>query len=115
MPIQKQPACCRRQKLNGQELLVIETAGGRRITLSDGTAAVTIEDGLGNAVQFDGGTVTVRAVGTVVVQAATVQVQASQVTLNAAQVQCTGVLQASVVIADTVSAASYTPGAGNIW
>jgi len=115
MATHKQLACCRRQQVNGQEQLVIETAGGRRITLSDGVSTVTIEDGLGNTVQFDGGTVTVRAVGTLVLQAATVEVVASQVTLNAPVVQCAGVLEASAVIAQTVAAATYTPGAGNIW
>lgn len=115
MATKKQPPCCRRQQVNGQEQLVIEIAGGRRITLHEGGATVTIEDGLGNAVQFDGGTVTVRAVGTIVLQAATVEVVASQVTLNAPLVQCAGVLEASAVIAQTISATSYTPGAGNVW
>ena len=36
MAIQKQPACCRRRNVRGHEQLVIETAGGQRITLKDG-------------------------------------------------------------------------------
>jgi hypothetical protein len=115
MPTQKQVACCKRHVVNGQEQLVIETAEGRRITLSSGAATITIEDGLGNVVLFDGGTVTVRAAGTLVLQAATVEVVASQIMLNAPTVQCSGILEASTVIAQTVSAASYTPGAGNVW
>lgn len=115
MVTHKQPACCRRQQVNGHGQLVIETTGGRRITLSDGVPTVTIEDSLGNVVQIDGGTVTVRAVGTIVLRADTVEVVASQVTLNAPLVQCAGVLEAGTVIAQTVSATTYTPGSGNVW
>ncbi|HZD32717.1 MAG TPA: hypothetical protein VE779_13780 [Candidatus Angelobacter sp.] len=115
MPTQKLAPCCRRHTVNGQEQLVIETAEGQRITLSGGATTVTIEDSLGNWVQFGGGTVTVRAVGTILLQAATVEVVASQITLNSPTVLCSGVLQADTVIANTVAAASYTPGTGNVW
>ncbi len=54
-------------------------------------------------------------VGGIVIQAATVQVYASQIELNAPMVQCSGILQAAEVIANTVSASTYTPGAGNVW
>jgi hypothetical protein len=115
MPIKKQPACCRRVTVGGHEQLIIETAEGQRITLQDGAPVVIVEDSIGNSVRMENGSVTVRAVGSVVIQAATVQVVASQIELNAPMVQCTGILQAAEVIANTVSASTYTPGAGNVW
>ncbi len=115
MPIQKQTACCKRKTVGGKEQLIFETAAGQRITLSGGQAAVVVEDSIGNSVVFDGGMVTVRAVGKIVLHASIVEIDASQVNLNAATVQCTGILQANMVIANTVSATTYTPGAGNVW
>ena len=115
MPIAKQTRCCRHTTAEGREQLILETAAGQRITLSEAGASVVIADSVGNSVEFDGGTVTVRAVGTVLLQAATVEIAASQVAIQAAMVQCTGVLQADTVIANTVAATTYTPGAGNVW
>jgi len=115
MPTQKQPPCCRRVMVNGQEQLIIETAGGQRIALQDAPPSVTVVDAIGNSVTMEGGGVTVRAAGNVTVQAASVQVYASQIELKAPVVQCSGILQAAEVIATTVSATTYTPGAGNVW
>ena len=115
MPTQKVPPCCRRVTVNGKEQLIIETAEGQRITLQDAPPSVTVVDAIGNSVTLEGGGVTVRAAGNITVQAANVQVFASQIELNAPVVQCTGILQAAEVIATTVSAATYTPGAGNVW
>lgn len=115
MPIQKQLACCRRQTVGGHEQLVIETGAGQRITMKDGAAAILIEDTSGNSIRLENGKVTVSTPGTLVLQAAMVEINGSQVVVNAPMVQCSGVLQADTVIANTVAAASYTPGAGNIW
>jgi hypothetical protein len=37
------------------------------------------------------------------------------VTVEAGSTEVTGVLKCQTLIADTVVATSYTPGAGNIW
>jgi hypothetical protein len=115
MPIQKQVACCRRQTVAGQEQVIIETVGGQHITLTDGAASVVIADTSGNTIRLENGKVTVSTPGTLVLQAAMVEINGAQVVLNAPMVQCSGVLQADTVIANTVVAASYTPGAGNVW
>ena len=115
MTIQKKPPCCRRRSVRGHEQLVIETAEGQRITLKDGAGAVLIEDTSGNSVRMENGKVTVSTPGRLVLQAAIVEINGSQVVVNAGMLQCSGVLQADTVIANSVAAASYTPGAGNVW
>jgi uncharacterized protein (DUF2345 family) len=115
MAIQKQPACCRRATVSGHEQLIIETAAGQRVTLRDGAAAILIEDTSGNSIRLENGKVTVSTPGKLVLQAAIVEINGSQVEVNAATLRCSGVVQADTVIANAVSAASYTPGAGNVW
>lgn len=115
MAIQKQPACCRRRSVRGHEQLVVETAGGQRITLKDGAGAVLIEDTSGNSVRMENGKVTVSTPGKLVLQAAIVEINGSQVVVNAGMLQCIGVVQVDTVIANSVAAASYTPGARNVW
>lgn len=115
MAIQKQPVCCRRKTVGGHEQLVIETAAGQRITLSDGAASIVIEDTNGNSIKLENGKLTVSTPGKLEMQAAMVEINGSAVVINAGMVQCSGVLKADTLIANTVSAASYTPGAGNVW
>jgi len=111
-----QPApCCRRVTQGKKQQLMIETADGQRITLQDGPASVLVEDETGNSIELKNGNITVKAVGKISLQASTVQVNASQVAMNVPMVQCSGVVKADTVIANTVSAATYTPGAGNVW
>ncbi len=115
MAIQKQLACCRRVTVAGHEQLIIETTAGQRITLNDGPASVLIEDTSGNSIRLENGKVIVSAPGQLVLQAAEIEINGSQVVVNAAMLRCSGVVQADTVIANAVSAASYTPGAGNVW
>ena len=115
LAIQKQPACCRRAIVGGHEQLIIETAAGQRITLNDGSASIVIEDSSGNSIRLENGQVTVSTPGKLVLQAAELEINGSQVVVNAGMLRCSGVVQADSVIANTVSAASYTPGAGNVW
>jgi hypothetical protein len=115
MAIQKQPACCRRVTVGTHEQLIIETTAGQRITLMDGPVCILIEDTSGNSIRLENGKVTVSTPGKLELQAAELEINSSQVVMNAAMLRCSGVLQADTVIANTVSAASYTPGAGNVW
>jgi hypothetical protein len=115
MAIQKQPACCRRVAVQGHEQLIIETAAGQRVTLNDGAASILIEDTNGNSIQLENGKVTISSPARLVLQAPMVEINGSQVEVNAAALRCSGAIQADTVIANTVAAASYTPGAGNVW
>ena len=101
--------------VHGHEQLVIDTAAGQRITLNDGAGSIVIEDTSGNSIRMENGKVTVSTPGRLVLQAAIVEINGSQVEVNAATLRCSGVVQADTVIANSVSAASYTPGAGNVW
>ena len=61
------------------------------------------------------GTVAVVAPGRVSVSAAEVQVAAGIVNVDAGMARFSGVVKCETLIANSVVAASYTPGAGNIW
>lgn len=100
---------------SGSESVVLETPAGQRIALDDGERSVTAADASGNTVTLDSSGVTVTASGTVSVQASTVDVSAGSVSVNAGMSTFSGVVKADTLIATTVVASTYTPGAGNIW
>ena len=95
--------------------LIIETPAGQRITLQDGPGTVRIDDENGNSVTLATSGVTVNASAKVTVNASTVEVNAGMITVNAGMSRFSGVVQCDTLIANSVAAASYTPGAGNIW
>ena len=95
--------------------LVIETPGGQRITLDDSAGSVRIEDANGNSVTLATSGITVTASAKVTLNASTVDVSAGMITVNAGMSKFSGVVQCDTLIANSVAAASYTPGAGNIW
>ena len=96
--------------------LVIETAGGQRITLEDTPGSVRVEDANGNFVTLTTAGITIQASAAVRVTAGgTVDVSASMVNVNAGMSKFSGVVQCDTMIANSVVASSYTPGAGNIW
>ena len=100
---------------DGQEKLTLETPGGQKVELADGPGTITAEDSNGNSVKLDPSGITVTASALVKVEASTVQIDATAVTVNAATATFSGVVNAQTVVATTISGATYTPGAGNIW
>ena len=115
MPIAKQLPCCRRQNAGGKEQLLVETAGGQRITLQDGTASILIEDSNGNSILLQNGQVSITTPGRLMIQAAAVEINGAELIVNAAIAKFSGTLQTDTMVANSVVASSYTPGAGNIW
>jgi hypothetical protein len=95
--------------------LVIETTAGQRITLQDGPGTVRVEDQNGNSITLAPAGVTVTASMTVTVNASTLELNAGMVTVNSGMSKFSGVVQCDTLIANSVAASSYTPGAGNIW
>ena len=89
----------------GQVTVLLEDTGGGTLTCKAGGTSVTL----------DSSGATVQASGNVTVQGAQVQVSAGMVTIDAGMTRCSGVLQCDTLIATTVVASTYTPGAGNIW
>jgi len=109
------PPCCRHTIVKNDEQLIIETASGQRITLQQTSASVLIEDANGNAIRLDPAGITITAAAKVVVSTSQVEINASALTVNAATAKFSGVLQTDTLIANSVVASSYTPGAGNLW
>lgn len=99
---------------NGQEKLKLETPGGCSITLKDGPGTIEAQDSNGNSVKLEPAGITVNASARVVINASQVEVSAGMVTVSAGMSKFSGVVQADTVITNTIIAATYTPGAGNI-
>jgi uncharacterized protein involved in type VI secretion and phage assembly len=98
----------------GDAPLTVSTASGEQVVI-EADGGVRIADRFGNRVRLGGDGVSIESAGRVAVAAATMQVTAGQVTVEAGMVQTSGVLKCDTLIANSVVAASYTPGAGNIW
>jgi len=100
---------------DGQETLICETPGGQKMTLKDGAGSVEIVDSNGNSIKMESAGITITASAKVTVNASQVAVSAGMVTVDAGMSKFSGVVQADTVICNSIVAASYTPGAGNIW
>jgi uncharacterized protein involved in type VI secretion and phage assembly len=98
----------------GQEQIRLETPGGCSLTLKDGPGSIEAQDSNGNRVRLEPAGITVDAAARVKVSASQVEVAAGMVTVNAGMSKFSGVVQADTVITNTIIAATYTPGAGNI-
>jgi hypothetical protein len=107
--------CCRHTTVEGKAQMVIETAAGQRITFEDSPGSVLIEDTNGNTIRLDSTGVTITASAKVIVQSSQVEISAGMLNVNAAMTKFAGTIQADTLIANSVVANSYTPGAGNIW
>lgn len=93
----------------------LRTPQGYSIVITDGDGGeISITRG-GQSVTLTSSEISVQSSGTVSVQASQVKISASQVQVDAAMSKFSGVVQADVVIANSVVGSSYTPGAGNIW
>lgn len=100
---------------DGHETLTLQTPAGQKVTLSDGPPTIEVSDSSGNSVLLEAAGITIRAAAKVTVQAAQVEVTAGMVTVNAAMSKFSGVVNADTVITNSIIAASYSPGVGNIW
>jgi hypothetical protein len=99
----------------GQAHVVIETPDGQKIVLRDGPGAIEVADSNGNSVKLESSGVTIQASAKVTISASQVQISAGMLTIDAGMSKFSGAVQADTVIANSIVAASYTPGAGNIW
>jgi uncharacterized protein involved in type VI secretion and phage assembly len=94
---------------------VIRTRSGLEIRLDDAAGRVALSTPDGASITLEHGNVTIKASGTVEIDASQVKVSASLVEVDAAMSKFSGVVQCDTVVANSVVASSYTPGAGNIW
>ena len=96
--------------------VILTTRGGHRVVLSDSRNEVSVSHPGGSTVRLGAtGGVEVSASSTVRVTASTVEVQAGKIELKAGMVEASGVVKCDTLMATSVIASSYTPGAGNIW
>lgn len=100
---------------DGQEKFIVETPGAQKITLRDGPGTITIEDSNGNSLEMEAVGITLTAAAKVTVNAPQVAVSAAMVSVDAAMSTFSGVVKCDTLIATTVVATTYTPGAGNVW
>jgi len=62
-----------------------------------------------------GGTIEINAPAGVSIKSSAITLTAGKITLDAGMTQASGVVKCQTLMADAVVAASYTPGAGNVW
>jgi phage baseplate assembly protein V len=96
------------------ERTAVRTKHGTTVVFDDGSGAIEVSDSNGNAVTLKASGVTVTAAAKVTVSATTVEIDAGMVEVNAGMSRFTGVVECDTLIANSVVASSYTPGAGNL-
>ena len=90
------------------------TAGD--VVLSDSGNEVTVSHSDGSTVKLDAtGGIELSANSTIRLTASKVEVRAGSIELEAGMAETSGVLKCDTLVANSVVASSYTPGAGNIW
>lgn len=97
-----------------QPTIHLETPGGVTAKLTDQGGKMTIEAS-GATVTIDASGVTIDTPANVSISGAMMEVSAGMVTVDAGLSSFSGVLQCDTLLATTVVASTYTPGAGNVW
>jgi uncharacterized protein involved in type VI secretion and phage assembly len=96
--------------------VILTTRAGHRLVLSESRNEVSVSHPGGSAVKLDAtGGVEVSASSTIRVTASKVEVEAGAIELEAGMVKASGVVKCDTLVANSVVASSYTPGAGNLW
>jgi uncharacterized protein involved in type VI secretion and phage assembly len=111
----------------GTKISIVEDSSGPTIEFeTPGGVKGTLTDSSGGSIEFDAMQTSVRIDSSgLTVNAATAQVQltaatsmiitAPQLTVNSPMATFSGIVQCQTMIATTVVASTYTPGAGNVW
>ena len=110
----RSPTATRRRPMRTTSVLHVRTPGGLEIHLDDAAGRVTIS-GQGSTIRIDSTGITIQAAAKVDIEAAQMKVSAGMVEVDAGMSRFSGVVQCDTLIANSVVAASYTPGAGNVW
>jgi phage baseplate assembly protein gpV len=95
-------------------VLHVRTPGGLEVHLDDAAGRVTIS-GQGSTIRIDSTGVTIDAAAQVHVNASQVSVSAGLLNVDAGMAKFSGVVECQTLVANSVVAANYTPGAGNVW
>jgi uncharacterized protein involved in type VI secretion and phage assembly len=92
---------------------LIRTRSGLEVRLDDAAGRVTVSTPDGASIALEHGNITIQASGTVEIDASKIKLSAGQVEVGAGIAKFDGVVQCDTLIANSVIASSYTPGAGN--
>jgi phage baseplate assembly protein V len=76
---------------------------------------IEIEDQNGNEIALEPAGIRVRTPATLRTQVTVLEANAATCSFNTSSARFSGTVQTTTLIADSVVASSYTPGAGNIW
>lgn len=98
-----------------QPEITIDVPGGARLALRRLGKSVELRDADGNEISFEPGKVSIRAAAVLGISAAKVEIDAGEVDVHAVVAKFASVVQCDTLVANSVVAASYAPGAGNIW
>jgi len=99
----------------GNAVRVIRTGAGIEIRLDDAAGSVVVSTPDGASITLERGNVHVQAPGSVEIDASQLTLGAGLVQVQAGMARFGGVVQCDTIIANSVVASSYTPGAGNVW
>lgn len=104
---------------SGSQLQFDDTQGAAKVTLSMQSGHKLVLDDSAQQVEIthsNGCKIVMNAAGQVSITAnATVELTASAFNVHAPTVMCDGIVQCQTLIATSVVASTYTPGAGNVW
>jgi uncharacterized protein involved in type VI secretion and phage assembly len=100
---------------SGHPTISLTTPGGVSATLTDADGGALELTAAGSTITIDTQGVTVDTPATVTVRASRVQVSALQVKVDAPMADFSGIVKCQTLLATTVVASVYTPGAGNVW
>ncbi len=103
------------EEAEGQATVSLSTPGGQSVTVTQTSGGKITLEAAGNKVTLDTKGVSIETPLTVKVSASRVEVSAAQVQVDAAMSTFAGIVKCDVLQATTVVAATYTPGAGNVW
>jgi uncharacterized protein involved in type VI secretion and phage assembly len=99
----------------GSPQISLTTPAGVTVELDDQNGGQLTCRAQGSTIRIDSAGVSVRTGSTVSVNAGQVEVTAGSVTVNTGTATFSGLVQCNTLVATTVMATTYTPGAGNIW
>jgi uncharacterized protein involved in type VI secretion and phage assembly len=103
------------EEASGQPTISMTTPGGVTGTLTDTGGGKFELEAAGSRITIDPSGVTIQTPSKVKVQASQLEVTAGQVKVDAALATFSGIVKCQVLQTTTVIAATYTPGAGNVW
>ncbi len=98
----------------GEATISFETADGVRAMLTDDGTTIELEAG-GSSLRIEPSGVTIDTPGDVTINGSSFTLTAGQATVSVPQTTSSGVITCQTLTATTVTGATYSLGAGNVW